>query len=134
MLDMIRALFGGKPSVSPQVRLRRAVETSDTATVHKVIQAHSHLLNHQDEKGETPLHWAVEKQDLSVVAALVDLGADNTLKDKLGYTAAHLAHYHGEFRMGCYTDISKRIVTRIEGGLRKNNDAFCTYSTERIAF
>lgn len=119
MLDLIRALFGGKPPVSPQVRLRRAVETSDTATVREVIQAYPHLLNHQDDKGETPLHWAAEKQDLSVVAALVDLGADATLKDKLCYTAAHLAHYHGEFRMGCYTDISKRIVRRIEGDSSK---------------
>jgi ankyrin repeat protein len=52
---------------------------------------------------------------LSIVAALVDLGADITKKDKLGYTASHLAHYHGEFRMGCYTDVSKQIVQRIEG-------------------
>ncbi len=114
MLNLIRALFGGKPPVSPLVRLRRAVEESDTATVREVIQAYPHLLNQQDEKGETPLRWAAEKQDLSVVAALVDLGADTSLKDKLGYTAAHLAHYHGEFRMGCYTDVSKRIVQRIE--------------------
>ena len=114
MRDLIRALYGGKPSVPPLVRLCRAVEASDTATVREVIKACPHLLNQQDEKGETPLHWAAEKQELSAVAALVDLGADTTLKDKLGYTAAHLAHYHGEFRMGCYTDVSKHIVQRIE--------------------
>lgn len=114
MLDLIRALFGGKPPVSPLVRLRLAVEASDTVTLRELINACPHLLNHQDENGETPLHWAAAKQDLSVVAALVDLGVDTTLKDKLGYTAAHLAHYNGEFRMGCYTDVSKRIVQRIE--------------------
>jgi ankyrin repeat protein len=110
MLDLIRALFGAKPPVLPLVRLRRAVEASDTVTLREVIHAYPHLLNHQDDKGATPLHW-----DLSIVAALVDLGADITKKDKLGYTASHLAHYHGEFRMGCYTDVSKQIVQRIEG-------------------
>lgn len=117
MLERIRALFSSKPPASPLVRLRLAVEASDTVSLRELIKSCPHLLNHQDEKGETPLHWAAEKQDLSVVAALVDLGVDTTKKDKLGYTAAYLAQYYGEFRMGCYTEVSKKIVERIKKGV-----------------
>ena len=51
----------------------------------------------------------------------MDLGADTTLKDMLGYTASHLGQYHGEFRMGCYTEVSKKIVERIERGVPNAN-------------
>jgi len=60
------------------------------------------------------LHWAAEYQDLSVVAALVDLGADTTIKDSLGYTPTDIAYWYGEFRMGAYTEICYKIVGRLK--------------------
>lgn len=105
--------FKRKGELPPLSRLRDAVKTSDMVTLREVLAANPELLNYQDEKGATPLHWAAEGQDLSVVAALVDLGADTTIKDELGYTPRELAYWYGEFRMGAYTDICQKIVQRL---------------------
>jgi uncharacterized protein len=106
-------LFKRKPELPPLPRLRGAVKTSDTVTLREIVAANPELLNYQDEKGATPLHWAAERQDLSVVAALVDLGADRNIKDNLGYTPRDTAYWFGEFRMGAYTDICHKIVQRL---------------------
>ncbi len=56
-------------------------------------------INHRDEEGRTPLHWAAgvehEKLDrqnrLKMVNFLLESGADPTLKDDAGMTAAQIA-------------------------------------------
>jgi len=106
-------LFKRKPELPPLLRLRVAVKTSDTVTLREVLAANPELLNYQDEEGATPLHWAAEGQDLSVVAALVDLDADRNIKDSLGYTPRDTAYWFGEFRMGAYTDVCQKIVQRL---------------------
>jgi ankyrin repeat protein len=106
-------LFRRKVSVPPAGQLGLAIDTSDTVTIRKILSCHPELLNQPDEKGSTPLHRAAERQDLSVVAALVDLGADVTLKDHFGYTPRDTAYFFGEFRMGAYTDICQKIIKRL---------------------
>jgi ankyrin repeat protein len=111
-------LFRLKREMPPLSRLRVAVKTSDTVTLRKVLAADPELLNYQDDKGATPLHWAAEGQDLSVVAALMDLGADASIKDSHGYTPRDIACWFGEFRMGAYTDTCLKIVQRLNEGNR----------------
>ena len=106
-------LFKKTPEASPLTRLRLAVKASDTESVREILAANPDLLTYRDEKGRTALHWASEAQDLSVVAALVDLGADVTAKDNLGYTPRDVAYWFGEFHMGAYTDVCKKIVQRL---------------------
>jgi ankyrin repeat protein len=91
------SVFKRKPESSPLSRLRLAVKSSDTMGVREILGATPDLLNHRDEKGATPLHWAAEVQDLSVVAALIDLGADVNIKDNLGYTPGMLRPGSGNF-------------------------------------
>ena len=107
------SVFKRKPESSPLSRLRLAVKSSDTMGVREILGANPDLLKHRDEKGATPLHWAAEVQDLSVVAALIDLGADVNIKDNLGYTPRDVAYWFGEFRMGAYTDVCHKIVQRL---------------------
>jgi hypothetical protein len=107
------SVFKRKPESSPLSRLRLAVKSSDTMGVREILGANPDLLKHRDEKGATPLHWAAEVQDLSVVAALIDLGADVNIKDNLGYTPRDVAYWFGEFRMGAYTDACHKIVQRL---------------------
>jgi hypothetical protein len=113
------SLFKRKPALPPLSRLRVAVKTSDTPTVREVLGGNPALLNFQDEEGATPLHWAAKLQDLSVVATLVDLGADVHITDKLGYTPKGVAYWYGEFRMGAYTDVCQKIVQRLDAAARK---------------
>ena len=98
----------------PLSQLRVAVKTSDPFTVRAIITANPELLAYRDETGATALRWAVEWQDFSVVDALIELGADPTIQDNLGYTPAELATWSGEYANGTYTEVSRRIVRRIE--------------------
>ena len=45
--------------------------------------------------GRTPLHWAVMRQDLSKVLALLQLGANLNIRDRAGRTALHFAIFTG---------------------------------------
>ena len=104
----------------PLSRLRVAVKSSDTVGLHEVLAAHPELLNYQDEKGATPLHWAAERQDLAVVNALIGRGADINIKDNLGYTPVEIACWNGEYRMGAYTEICLKIVQCLNESQRNN--------------
>jgi hypothetical protein len=106
-------IFKREPELPPLSRLRVAVKTSDTVTLREVLASHPELLNYQDEKGATPLHWAAQGQDFSVVDALVGMGADITIKDTLGYTPEGVAYWHGEFANGAYTKVCHKIVQRL---------------------
>ena len=113
-------IFGRKPTREDQIaELRRAVLASDTQKIRDIIHAFPDLRDHEDEKGETPLHWAAGAQSLSSVACLVDLGADTQRKDHLGYTPEQLSYFEGEFRMGAYTDTCIKICERLKSGKMK---------------
>ena len=89
-----------KPKMSTAealLALSSAVRGSDTEGIKKLIAAYPELIGTADAKGSYPLHWAAEVQSLSSVACLVDLGADTTKKDRLGYTPEDVAHWYGEF-------------------------------------
>lgn len=110
--------FRRKTETSPLAGLRAAVKVSDVVSVRAILAAHPELLNVQDGEGATPLHWAAQWQDLSVVAVLMDLGADPTIRDKNGHTPTDFAYWYGEFRMGAYTDVCHKIVQRLSKPIR----------------
>ena len=96
------------------IAVNAAVRSSDTKRIKKLISQYPDLLETSDEKGRSPLHWAAEVQSLASVACLIDLGADPTRKDNLGFTPEQLASWQGEYRMGAYTDVCQRIATRLK--------------------
>jgi ankyrin repeat protein len=55
--------------------------------VVRVLVNHEAALNAQMKDGATPLILAAHNQQLQVVAALLNLGADKELRDEAGYTA-----------------------------------------------
>ena len=101
-------------------QLRVAIKTSDIGLLHRLLSSHPELLNLPDDQGRTPLHLAVEWQHVLVVSALADLGADRTTKDHLGNTSLDIARMSGEYRMGAYTYVSRKIVTFLEAALHTN--------------
>ncbi|KAJ8413411.1 hypothetical protein AAFF_G00094070 [Aldrovandia affinis] len=48
-------------------------------------------LNVPDDEGNTPLHWAVQRNDTASCMALLELGADPNLLNKAGMSPLHLA-------------------------------------------
>lgn len=49
------------------------------------------LINHKNHSGNTPLHWAALNTHLGCVKALVEAGADVSLKNDAGLDAVFLA-------------------------------------------
>ncbi|KAL4868548.1 ankyrin repeat-containing domain protein [Aspergillus spectabilis] len=49
------------------------------------------VLNHRNHSGNTPLHWAALNTHLECVKALVDAGADVSIKNEAGLDAVFLA-------------------------------------------
>lgn len=58
------------------------------------LELHPELVNAPDSSGDTPLIWAVRRQDLHVASLLLEYGADVNIKDTRGATALHLAVSH----------------------------------------
>lgn len=49
------------------------------------------IVNHRNHSGNTPLHWAALNTHLECVKALVESGADVTVKNDAGHDAVFLA-------------------------------------------
>jgi len=60
---------------------------------HEHVGQEGQLLNKQDNRGRTALHVAAISNNWQCIDALLDLGADRTLKDEHGFTALELAKF-----------------------------------------
>ncbi|CAO2649967.1 Nn.00g012590.m01.CDS01 [Neocucurbitaria sp. VM-36] len=68
-----------------KTRLLEAAEEGDTTDVLRLIREGADI-NAQDAFGETPLHYATERQHIDVVRVLLRAGADPEVKNKRGMT------------------------------------------------
>ncbi|WP_106651535.1 ankyrin repeat domain-containing protein [Shewanella sp. Pdp11] len=83
-----------------------AVKAKDT-----LIIANGANLEGVDDGGMTALLHACELQSFELLKLLVDAGADVNHPNALGYSPLDIAYWQGEFRMGCYTAESERMVS-----------------------
>ena len=71
---------------------------NDDASKIKTLVASGFDINDQEAGGETPLIFASSLGNLAAVKALISLGADKKVENKLGYTAYSAAMFHGDFK------------------------------------
>ena len=58
-----------------------------------------------------PLHLLCSTRDYELTKfAVEELKVDVNVKDGQGYTPTDYAYFHGEFRMGAYTEVSQKLV------------------------
>ena len=86
--------------------LIHAVKAKDTHAVKRIIANEG-----VDKNGMTALLHACELQSFELLKLLVDAGADVNHPNALGYRPLDIAYWQGEFRMGCYTTESQRMVS-----------------------
>ena len=94
-------------------RLFDAIMARDPDAVLAAIAIGANVDSFNDET-MTPLMVAAKCQSPDIVDILLEHGADPTPKDKLGYNAASIAAWYGEYRMCAYTDESIRMQKRLE--------------------
>lgn len=68
-----------------------APSPAGAATTQSSSPSTPSLINHRNNSGNTPLHWAALNARFECVKALVNAGADITLKNLAGHDAAFLA-------------------------------------------
>lgn len=83
------------------VNLLKAHMRSQTANIGQAdfLNESPLTLNQLDNEGYTPLHRAVFMEDQTKLLALLQAGADITVKDKWGRQAIHIAAYKGNHRI-----------------------------------
>ena len=86
------------------------VKAKDTLAVKRII-ANDADLEGVDKNGMTALLHACDLQSFELLKLLVDAGADVNHPNALGYRPLDIAYWQGEFRMGCYTTESQRMVS-----------------------
>lgn len=89
-------------------QVREAIRRGDTEYVQRAIDS-GFDPDTQDLNRCTPLIFAAEHQNPVIVRLLLTHGADASHKESNGYDASGVAAWHGEYRMGGYTDESKEI-------------------------
>ncbi len=71
--------------------LFQALSQGDMVRMAECLKAKPQLANARDAKGRTPLHIAVERDLADTTLMLLNVGADPTLKNAEGKTAAEIA-------------------------------------------
>ncbi|PGH28783.1 hypothetical protein GX50_08471 [[Emmonsia] crescens] len=80
------------PTQTPQQTTATAQTPQGSATTAtRAAAAINPIINHRNNSGNTPLHWAALNTHLDCVKALVSAGADITAKNDAGHDAVFLA-------------------------------------------
>jgi len=96
--------------------LIRSANSGNLADVRSQLEKENADVNMTDAQGNTPLHHAAWKGNLSVAEYLLKKGASVNVKDHAGQTALHLAATHG------HDDIVKLLIDNgADVNARKNN-------------
>ena len=76
---------------APAAPIHQAVSSNQLATVEKLIEADSSLLELKDRNGYTPLHYAAQNRRTEIVKYLLGKQANVNAKTKYSYTPLHFA-------------------------------------------
>ena len=65
----------------------------------KILLANGVNVNHQNNEGETPLHYMVERNDEELVKLLLDYGADKNIKNNNNMTSLDAAYDYNHYEV-----------------------------------
>ncbi len=82
-------------AAAPAEELFSKVDSGDVKGIKAALEASPELLKASGDEGQTLLHRAAEKEKESVVALLLEMGAEVDAEDELGMTALHKAAAEG---------------------------------------
>lgn len=91
-LNYLLSLLSTTPTQSPSQTTATAQTSQDSTTTAIPI---SPIINHRNNSGNTPLHWAALNTHLECVKALVHAGAGIAIKNDAGHDAVFLAERSG---------------------------------------
>jgi hypothetical protein len=75
----------------PNKKLIDAIIEGNIDAVRKIFDTEGIDINYQDQNGRTPLMWAIAMGDFEMVVAILAIGPDLFVKDRIGQTALNIA-------------------------------------------
>jgi len=88
-----------KETVVGNTALHYAVFYSHINAVQFLVEEAGANINAQNLSGQTPLNWAVERNNMELTSLLLEYGADPDIVDKTGATALHKAAGSGNLEI-----------------------------------
>jgi ankyrin repeat protein len=83
--------------------LTDAIRSNRPEILEKFLKSMSYInLNFVDTEGETPLHRGCLQGNLEIIKLLVEYGANQSIKNKLGWFPIHIASYYGHIDVLMY--------------------------------
>jgi ankyrin repeat protein len=92
--SLFLSLFSLRAGVAAEARVADAVMNGDT-DIFRSLPADRENINAAQPDGTTALHWAVRRDDVAAVAALIKAGADVKAANRYGVTPINLAATNG---------------------------------------
>jgi hypothetical protein len=86
-----QSFYSNEKANAPFLELLNYILQPLTSDVSPAAQDYAAFLNYRNYTGNTPLHWAALNTHLDCVKALVEAGADISLKNDAGHDALFLA-------------------------------------------
>lgn len=112
-------IFSGISSLLYSNEIHDAVIDNDLIKTQNLIQADPSNMHLQDEKGNTPLHLAVEQNNIEIVKLLLGFGAKVNAQNKDINTPLQISAVHN------YKEIAKYLI---ENGANVNNQNIAKWS------
>ncbi|OAX80726.1 hypothetical protein ACJ72_04931 [Emergomyces africanus] len=90
-LNYLLSLLSTPVQTQPQAASSTQTPQGSAITATRPASTINPIINHRNNSGNTPLHWAALNTHLDCVKALVHAGADITVKNDAGHDAVFLA-------------------------------------------
>ena len=106
----ILSIFNQQVNNIHEYQTYRCGKAKDTLAVKRIITNGADLEG-VDESGMTALLHACDLQSCELLKLMVDAGEDVNNPNAIGYQQLDIAYWQEQFRMGCYTAESGRMVS-----------------------
>eukprot|EP00911_Craspedida_sp_UC1_P000199 UC1_evm4s153 len=104
--------------------LHEAAASGIVSEVEKQLSARGVVVNLQDGRGWTALHWASKEGHLDVIKFLLSKGAELDIKNTFGDTPLHKARQWGQAIAGDYLEEQGAKLDRGIDGIRIFKESF----------
>ena len=89
--------------IAQRNELTKAIKSNKPEVLEQFLKSTTYInLNYIDAEGESPLHRGCLQGNLEIIKLLVEYGANQSIKNKLGWFPIHIASFYGHIDVLMY--------------------------------